>query len=118
MPSDDEIAESVLARLAPLPVATRWLFRLQGLYLDGQYFGFVTNGAVYFLTDEETRADYLARGMGAFQPSDRPRGPKMVDRSFTGPQDGLDDEEPLRKRALRAAEAARWLWEGLGNVHA
>ena len=107
MPSDGEIVQSVLARLAPLPVATRRLFGLQGLYLDGQYFGFVTNGAVYFRTDEESKSDYVARGMKAFQPANRPRGPKTVDRNFTVPQDVLDDEELVSEWALRAAEAAR-----------
>ncbi len=109
MPSDVEIAERTLARLAPLPVSTRRLFGSQGLYLDGQYFGFVTDAAVYFRTDEESRADYLARGMRAFQPANRPRGPKTVDRNFTVPQDVLDDDEQLRKWALRAAQAARRL---------
>ena len=109
MPSDDEFAESILACLAPLPVATRRLFGLQGLYLDGQYFGFVTNGVVYFRTDEESRAGYLARGMRAFQPTDRPRGPKTVDRNFSVPQDVLNDEELLREWALRAAKAAKRL---------
>ena len=107
MPTDSEIAQRLLARLAPLPVASRRLFGLQGLYLDGQYFGFVTDGAVYFRTDIESRAGYLARGMTAYQPTNRPRGPKTVDRNFTVPQDALDDEQQLKAWALRAAEAAR-----------
>lgn len=106
MPSDGEIAQGVLDRLAPLSVATRSLFRLQGLYLDGQYFGFVTDGVVYFRKDEESKPDYVARGMRAYQPTSRPRGPKTVDRNFTVPQDVLDNEELVRKWALRAAKAA------------
>ncbi len=107
MSSDGEIAESILARLGPLPVTTRQLFGLQGLYLDGQYFGFVSDGAVYFRTDEESKAAYVERGMSTFQPKSRPRGPKTVDRNFTVPKDVVEDEELLREWALRAAQAAK-----------
>jgi TfoX/Sxy family transcriptional regulator of competence genes len=106
MPSDKEIAAAILARLAPLPVAVRSLFGLMGLYLDGQYFGFVSNGAVYFRTDDESKRAYVERGMGVFQPKNRPRGPKTVDYNFTLPKDVEEDDELLKEWALRAAQAA------------
>jgi len=89
-----------------LPVSTRGLFGSVGLYLDGGYFGFVAGGRLYFRTDDEGRADYLARGMTAFQPRSRPRGPKTVDRNFTVPDEVTSDAETLRQWALRAAKAA------------
>ena len=107
MPSDREIADTILDRLAPLPVAVRSLFGLVGLYLEGQYFGFVSNGAVYFRTDEDSKAAYVERGMTAFQPKSRPRGPKTVDRNFTVPREVVEDEEMLKQWALRAAQAAQ-----------
>lgn len=90
-----------------MPVTTRQLFGLSGLYLDGQYFGFVSAGKLYFRTDEASRDSYKTRGMAAFQPSNRPRGPKTVDRNFQVPQDVLEDEDMLRTWATRAAEAAK-----------
>ncbi|MCH8009167.1 MAG: TfoX/Sxy family protein [Chloroflexi bacterium] len=107
MTSDRDVADTILSRLAPLPVTTRQLFGLSGLYLDGQYFGFVSDGKLYFRTDEASRESYQARGMSAFQPSNRPRGPKTVDRNFQVPPDVLDNEDTLRTWATRAAEAAK-----------
>ncbi len=104
---DREIADAILERLAPLPVTLRSLFGSVGLYLDGQYFGFVSNGAVYFRTDEESKPTYVEQGMRAFQPKSRPRGPKTIDRNFTVPRDVIADEEMLKEWALRAAQAAK-----------
>ncbi len=90
-----------------MPVTIRRLFGLFGLYLDGQYFGFVSDGQLYFRTDEASRESYESRGMSAFQPSNRPRGPKTVDRNFQVPPDVLEDDDLLRTWAMRATEAAK-----------
>ena len=66
-----------------------------------------TGGRLYFRTDDESRAEYQNRGMTAYQPKARPRGPKTVDRNFTVPQDVMADTEQLREWALRAVKAAR-----------
>ena len=107
MPNDQHTADSVLSRLAPLPVSVRRLFGLHGLYLEGQYFGFVSDGRLYFRTDKATRERYKSRRMAAFQPTNRPRGPKTVDRNFQVPQDVLQDDDVLRAWAIEAAEAAK-----------
>ncbi len=99
--------------MAPLPVTTKRLFGLSGLCLDGQYFGFVSDGTLYFRTDEASRESYETRGMTAFQPRNRPRGPKTVDRNFQVPPDVLEDEDLLRTWAMRAAEAAKRAYVGL-----
>ena len=107
MASDRDIANSILNRLVPLPVTTKRLFGLSGLYLDGQYFGFVSDGTLYFRTDEASRERYESRDMSAFQPSNRPRGPKTVDRNFQVPPDVFQDDDVLRAWAIEAAEAAK-----------
>ncbi len=106
MPSDRDAADTILSRLAPLPVTVKRLFGLFGLYLDGQYFGFVSDGKLFFRTDQASRESYESRGMAAFQPSSRPRGPKTVDRNFQVPTDVLEDDDLLRTWAVRAAAAA------------
>jgi TfoX/Sxy family transcriptional regulator of competence genes len=107
MPSDEDVAYSVLSQLAPMPVTTKRLFGMCGLYLDDQYFGFVSDGKLYFRTDKASRERYEARGMSAFQPRDRPRGPKTVDRNFQVPPDVLADGDLLKTWAIEAADAAR-----------
>lgn len=107
MPSDRELADALVGRLTPLPVTVRPLFGSAGLYLEGRYFGLVAGGTVYFRTDDQSRQDYVDRGMAAYQPANRPRGPKTVDRNFAVPDDVLADDTMLREWALRAAEAAK-----------
>ena len=101
------LIEIVLQRLEPLPVTTRSLFGGRGLYLDGAFFGFVNGGVLYFRTDDESRAAYVARGMAAFQPKQRPRGPKTVDRNFQVPDEIVASPALLKEWAIRAAQAKR-----------
>ena len=101
--SNAEIRDSVLRKLAPLPVTSRAMFGGFGLYLDGAFFGVISDGVLYFRTDDESREEYVKRGMRALQPKFRPRGPKTVDRNFEVSPDVLADAEELQKWALRAA---------------
>jgi DNA transformation protein len=97
------LAAFVLEQLRPLPVRARAMFGGRGLYLEGKFFGIVTEGRLYLRTDEESRADYLARGMQPLQPRHRPRGPRTVDRNVEVPSEVLTDADLLREWALRAA---------------
>jgi len=103
----DDLLDVVVQRLEPLPVTTRSLFGGRGLYLDGAFFGFVTDGVLYFRTDDESRAAYIARGMAAFQPKRRPRGPKTVNRNFQVPDEIVASPALLKEWAVRAAAAKR-----------
>ena len=105
--TNDELLALVLERLDPLPVTARSMFGLKGMFHDGRFFGIITDGVLYFRTDEESRGEYLERGMPAFQPKYRPRGPKTVDRNFEVPAEVLADETLLKEWALRAARAER-----------
>jgi TfoX/Sxy family transcriptional regulator of competence genes len=105
--ADDELRDLVLERLEPLEVEVRPLFGSHGLYLGGRYFGFVAGGRLYFRTDEASRGDHVARGMTAYQPPNRPRGPHTVDRNFEVPAEVLEDPGLLQEWAERAAHARR-----------
>jgi DNA transformation protein len=74
-----------------------------GLYLDGRFFAVISDGVLYFRTDDATRERYLARDMEPLQPKFRPRGPKTVDRHFAVPEDVFADDDTLREWALCAA---------------
>lgn len=104
---DLEVRDDVLRRLEPLPVTARNMFGGVGLYLEARYFGLIFGGVLYFRTDVASRDTYLERGMSAFQPATRPRGPKTVDRNFRVPADVMEDDAMLRAWAMRAAAADR-----------
>lgn len=104
---DAVVRDDVIRRLEPLPVTARNMFGAVGLYLEGRYFGLISDGVLYFRTDAANRDAYVQRGMVAFQPEDRPRGPTTVDRNFRVPDDVLDDAALLRSWAMTAAAATR-----------
>jgi TfoX/Sxy family transcriptional regulator of competence genes len=104
---DEHLLAAVLAALTPLGVQTRRLFGSRGLYNEGRFFGFISDGRLYFHTDATTRADYLARDMPAFQPPGRPRGPRTVDRNFEVPMDVVSDPGALVEWAAKAIAASR-----------
>jgi DNA transformation protein len=105
--ADIALIERVSRLLEPFGVTSRPLFGGRGYYLDGAFFGFVSGGYVWLRTNDATRPEFLVRGMPAFQPPNRPRGPKTVDRNFRVPDDVTQDDQLLVEWALRAAEAAR-----------
>jgi DNA transformation protein len=106
--TDEELAALVRERLEPLPVDVRKMFGGRGLYLEGKFFGCIFGGKLYFRTDDESRPDYVSRGMPALQPPPhRPRGPKTVDRNFEVPPEVLENRTMLKEWALRAAAAKR-----------
>ena len=103
--ADEGLRDLVLEQLAEMDVTSRPRFGGHHLYLAGTFFGLVAEGAVYFRTDEVSRPAYLERGTKAFQPSDRPRGPRTVDRNFEVPANVLEDRELLCEWAERASRA-------------
>jgi DNA transformation protein len=105
--TNEELRDHVMERLAPLPLSVRGMFGGLGLYLEDAFFGMISDGRLYFRTDDDSRPDYLAQGMGALQPRWRPRGPKTIDRNSEVPVSVLRDPETLRAWALRAATARR-----------
>jgi DNA transformation protein len=105
--TNDEVLNQLLAELEPLGLGVRKMFGGYGLWLGDRYFGIVNGGQAWFRTDGASRGEYVRRGMPAFQPANRPRGPKTVDRNFRVPDEVLADPEQLTAWALRAASAKR-----------
>lgn len=104
---DDRLRDLLLARLDGLPLRIRSMFGGYGLYMEDVFFGIIFAGRVYFRTDEESRAAYIARGMPALQPRYRPRGKRTVGRNFQVPGDVLDDHAAIREWALLASTVRR-----------
>ena len=103
--ADEALRDRLLADLAPLGVRSHAMFGGHGLYLGEKFFGVVSGGRVYFRTDEDSREDYVRRGMPPLESKRRPRGPKTVDRNFEVPPEVLGDASLLVEWAIRAAQA-------------
>ena len=90
------------------PVASRRMFGAVGLYCGEQFFAVIDDDTLYFKVNDETRADYEARGSKPLKPyKDRPE----VSMSYYAvPAEILDDAEELvawARRAVAAAAASR-----------
>ena len=91
--------EEVLDRLAALGEFTsRPMFGGVGLYWRGVIFGILFRGRFYFKVDEESKDEYLARGMGPFRPNER----QALKSYYEVPPEILDDQEALLSWAREA----------------
>jgi DNA transformation protein len=111
---DDSFKEFVLDQLAALPgVRARAMFGAYGLYQDEHFFGILDEGRLYFKTDAQSQADYLARGMGPFTYESRGR---VVTMGFHEvPLDVLEAAPELvawARRAISLAAASKTVKPG------
>jgi DNA transformation protein len=90
----DPRAEFVFEQLRahdPAAIEARRMFGSLGLYRDGDFFGILHRGTLYLRTDDATRPEYEARGMGPFRPNSR----QTLKNYYEVPADILDDPELL-----------------------
>ena len=65
--ADESFKEFVLDQLRAVPdVRAKAMFGAHGLYQDEHFFGILDEGRLFFKTDAQTQADYMARGMEPF----------------------------------------------------
>ena len=97
--------EQVLTRLAALgEVTSRSLFGGHGIYWRGVIFGIVFQDRLYLKVDDQSRHDYLARGMGPFRPNER----QTLKAYYEVPPEVVSDGEILVswvKEAIRVAQS-------------
>jgi DNA transformation protein len=90
----DPFAEFVLEQLRahdPVAIEARRMFGSLGLYRDGDFFGILHRGKLYLRTDDATRPEYEARGMGPFRPNPR----QTLKNYYEVPADILDHPDLL-----------------------
>jgi DNA transformation protein len=102
---DDSFKEFVLDQLRALPdVRAKAMFGAHGLYQDEYFFGILDEGRLFFKTDAQSQADYLARGMEPFTYESKGRVLTMSYHEV--PPDVLENAPELVAWARRAIEVA------------
>jgi DNA transformation protein len=92
----------ILDQLSPLGgITARSLFGGHGLYWRDVIFAIVYGGKLYLKVDDESKPDFVSRGMLPFRPNDR----QTLTSYYGVPPDVLEDREALlswAKEAIRA----------------
>ncbi|MEK6712187.1 MAG: TfoX/Sxy family protein [Nitrospinota bacterium] len=76
----------------------RPMFGGAGIYQDGVFFGALHKERLYFKTDETSRAEYEARGMGPFRPTPK----QTLKNYYEVPVEIIEDAGALAAWARRA----------------
>ena len=98
---DASFVKYVEDQLFALPnIISKRMFSGWGLYSDGRFFGIVSNGALYFKTNEKTRLKYMDHGSGCFRPSQK----QVLKNYYEVPSEVLENSEKLSEWAMEAAE--------------
>jgi DNA transformation protein len=88
------------------PVTRERLFGGSGLRIDGELFGVILRGTLYFVVDDQTRPRFVEAGMGPFTYS-RKSAQRRIERWYELPEDVLLDPGDLRDWVQDALAAAR-----------
>lgn len=88
------------------PVTRERLFSGSGLRIDGELFGVILRGALYFVVDDQTRPRFVDAGMGPFTYS-RKNAQQKIERWYEVPEDVLLDPSDLRDWVHDALAASR-----------
>ncbi len=100
--ADTSFRDYVLEQLAGLRLLTcKRMFGGYGLYAEDVFFGIIHHGALYFRTDESSRAAYVEQGMRPFMPQPR----QSLKAYYEVPADVLEDAGQLQEWARRAVAA-------------
>lgn len=88
------------------PVTRERLFSGSGLRIDGELFGVILRGTLYFVVDDQTRPRFVEAGMGPFSYS-RKSAQQKIERWYELPEDVLLDPGDLRDWVNEALAASR-----------
>jgi DNA transformation protein len=100
--------DSLIERLSELDeVTARPLFGGHGIYWREVIFAIADEGRLYFKVDDQSKQDYLARGMGPFRPTER----QTLRSYYEVPAEVLDDREELLAWAREAIRV------GMSSAH-
>lgn len=102
---DESFKAFVLDQLSALPsIRARAMFGGYGLYQGERFFGILMAGRLYFKTDDQTRMEYLRRGMAPFT-YEKARQTLAIS-YYEVPADIFEDREELLTWATQAIRVA------------
>jgi DNA transformation protein len=102
---DNSFKEFVLDQLSVLPeVRAKAMFGAHGLYQNEHFFAILDEGRLFFKTDAQSQADYVAHGMGPFTYESKGRTLTMSYHEV--PPDVLENPQRLVEWARRAIQIA------------
>ena len=103
--ADDSFKEFVLDQLSALPdLRAKAMFGAHGIYSGENFFGILDEGRLFFKTDDRSKADYTARGMGPF--TYEMKGKVMTMAYHEVPPDVLEQPQALTAWARHAIQIA------------
>jgi DNA transformation protein len=103
--ADESFKQFVLDQLSTLPdMRAKAMFGAHGLYQGEYFFGILDEGRLFFKTDAQSQADYVARGMEPFTYESKGRTLTMSYHEV--PPDVLENPPELVAWARRAIQAA------------
>ena len=104
--ADQTFSEHVLDTLSGLGnITSRPMFGGWGIYWEGVIFAIQYRERLYFKVDEQSKGEYLAKGMEPFRPNER----QTLKSYYEVPPDVLDDTEVLlswAREAIRAGQSS------------
>jgi DNA transformation protein len=100
MKKDESFKDFVIDQLKDLEgMRSRHMFGGWGLYKGSNFFGIISNGRLYFKTNDKTKSDYIDAGMKQFSPT-----PKMTLKTYYEvPPNVIEDADELVIWATTAA---------------
>jgi DNA transformation protein len=106
MPKPSEFVEHVVETMREFgPVEAKSMFGGWGLYHQGLFFALIAEDALYLKTDDENRADFVARGLEPFVYSMKD-GETLTMSYRQAPEDALESPDVMAEWARRGYAAA------------
>jgi DNA transformation protein len=101
-----QFKDRVLDKLSVIDdITARPMFGGHGLYWRETIFGILFEDRLYLKVDEQSKGDFVSRGMGPFRPNER----QTLKSYYEVPPDVLDDPEALlswAEEAIRAGQSS------------
>lgn len=97
--ADDSFKDFVIDQLEGVgDITVRKMFGGYGIYSAGIFFAIISDGVLYFKTNEKTRQRYSDAGMDCFRPSEE----QVLKNYFEVPPDILENREEISEWATEA----------------
>lgn len=101
--ADDSFKDFVVDQLEGVgDITVRKMFGGFGIYSEGTFFAIISDGVLYFKTNEKTRQRYSDAGMDCFCPSEE----QVLKNYFEVPPDILENREEICEWATEAIHSA------------